>query len=56
MDDHGYSCNYFIYGAKCESVDISNASDEHAFYNSLAEKGVIGDVNAMFDYLMLVCQ
>lgn len=56
VDDYGYSYNYFIDEASYEIVDLSNVSDEYAFYNSLAEEGVIGDVNAMFDYLMFVCQ
>lgn len=56
VDDYGYSYNYFIDEADYEIVDLSAVSDEYAFYNSLAEDGVIGDVNAMFDYLMFVCQ
>ena len=56
VDDYGYSYNYFIDDASYEIVDLSAVSDEYAFYNSLAEDGVIGDVNAMFDYLMFVCQ
>ena len=56
VDDYGYSYNYFIDDASYEIVDLSAVSYEYAFYNSLAEDGVIGDVNAMFDYLMFVCQ
>lgn len=56
VDDYGYSYNYFIDKASYEIVDLSSVSDEYAFYTSLAEDGVIGDVNAMFDYLMFVCQ
>lgn len=56
VDDYGYSYNYFIDEASYEIVDLSSVSDEYAFYTSLAEDGVIGDVNAMFDYLLFVCQ
>ena len=31
-------------------------SREYSLYQSLAADGVIADVNAMFDYLMFVCQ
>ena len=37
-------------------MDLSSVSREYALYQSLAEDGVIADVNAMFDYLMFVCQ
>lgn len=55
-DDYGYNYNYYIDGARCETVDLSSVSQEYALYQSLAEDGVIADVNAMFDYLMFVCQ
>ena len=55
-DDYGYEYNYRIVDATCEVVDLSNVSREYALYQSLAEDGVIADVNAMFDYLMFVCQ
>lgn len=56
VDDYGYSYNYYIDGASYQVVDLSNVSEEYALYYSLAEDGVISDVNAMFDYLMFVCQ
>lgn len=56
VDDYGYSYNYFIDDAQYEILDLSNISQEYALYQSLAEEGIIGDVNAMFDYLSFVCQ
>ena len=55
-DDYGYEYNYRVVDAKYEIVDLSKVSEEYALYQSLAEDGVIADVNAMFDYLMFVCQ
>ena len=56
VDDYGYSYNYYIDDASYTTVDLSSVSQEYALYQSLAEDGVIADVNAMFDYLMFVCQ
>ena len=56
VDEYGYSYNYYIDDASCTAVDLSSVSQEYALYQSLAEDGVIADVNAMFDYLMFVCQ
>ena len=56
VDDYGYSYNYYIDDASYTAVDLSSVSQEYALYQSLAEDGVIADVNAMFDYLMFVCQ
>ena len=55
VDDYGYSYNYYIEDASYAAVDLSSVSQEYALYQSLAEDGVIADVNAMFDYLMFVC-
>ena len=55
-DEYGNTYNYRIVDAQCEVVDLSQVSAEYATYQSLAEDGVIADVNAMFDYLMFVCQ
>ena len=55
-DEYGYAYNYRIVDAKYETVDLSEVSSDYALYQSLAEDGVIADVNAMFDYLMFVCQ
>lgn len=55
-DDYGYSYNYYIDDASYVAVDLSSVSQEYALYQSLAEDGVIADVNAMFDYLMFICQ
>ena len=55
-DDYGYEYNYRIIDARYEIVNLSEVSREYALYQSLAEDGVIADVNAMFDYLMFVCQ
>ena len=55
-DEYGYTYNYRVVDAKCEVVDLSAVSEEYALYQSLAEDGVIADVNAMFDYLLFVCQ
>lgn len=55
-DDYGYTYNYRIVDAACEIVDLSQVSEEYALYQSLAEDGVIADVNAMFDYLLFVCE
>lgn len=56
VDDYGYSYNYYIDDASYVAVDLSSVSQEYALYQSLAEDGVIADVNAMFDYLMFICQ
>lgn len=56
VDDYGYSYNYRIVDAKYEVVDLSGVSQEYALYQSLAADGVIGDINAMFDYLLFLCQ
>ena len=56
VDGYGYTYGYYIDGARYETVDLSNVSREYSLYQSLAEDGVIADVNAMFDYLMFVCQ
>ena len=56
VDDYGYSYNYYIDDASYAAVDLSSVSQEYALYQSLAEDGVIADVNAMFDYLMFICQ
>lgn len=55
-DEYGYTYNYRIVNATSETVDLSSVSAEYALYQSLAEDGVIADVNAMFDYLLFVCQ
>ena len=54
-DDYGYEYNYRIVDAKYEIVDLSQVSEDYALYQSLAEDGVIADVNAMFDYLLFTC-
>ena len=55
-DDYGYTYNYRIADAGYEVVDLSQVSSDYATYQSLAEDGVIADVNSMFDYLLFVCQ
>lgn len=55
-DEYGYTYNYRIVDAKSETVDLSQVSADYAMYQSLAEDGVIADVNSMFDYLLFVCQ
>ena len=56
IDDYGYSYNYRIVDAKYEIVDLSNISAEYALYQSLAADGVTAEINAMFDYLLFLCQ
>ena len=55
-DEYGYTYNYRIADADYEVVDLSQISSDYAMYQSLAEDGVIADVNGMFDYLLFVCQ
>ena len=55
-DEYGYTYNYRVVDAKYEVVDLSSVSADYAMYQSLAEDGVIADVNGMFDYLLFVCQ
>ena len=55
-DEYGYEYNYRLVDATYEIVDLSEVSEEYALYQSLAEDGVIADVNAMFDYLLFVCE
>ena len=56
VDEYGYTYNYRIVDAKYQIVDLSEVSSDYAIYQSLAEDGVIGDINAMFDYLLFICQ
>lgn len=55
-DDFGYVYNYRIVDARYETVDLSEVSAQYAMWQTLAESGVVADVNAMFDYLLFVCQ
>jgi len=55
-DEYGYTYNYRIVDAKYETVDLSRVSPDYALYQSLAEDGVVSDINGMFDYLMFICQ
>ena len=55
-DEYGYTYNYRIVDATYEAVDLSKVSSEFALYQSLAEDGVIADINSMFDYLLFVCE
>lgn len=55
-DEYGYTYNYRLVDASCETVDLSKVSDDYALYAALAGDGVIADVNAMFDYLLFTCQ
>ena len=55
-DEYGYTYNWRIADAGYEVVDLSQVSSDYAMYQSLAEDGVIADVNSMFDYLLFVCQ
>ena len=55
-DEYGYTYNYRIVDAAYETVDLSQVSADYALYQSLAEDGVIADVNGMFDYLLFTCQ
>ena len=55
-DEYGYEYNYRIVDAKYEIVDLSQVSEAYALYESLAEDGVIADINSMFDYLLFTCQ
>ena len=54
-DEYGYEYNYRLVDASYEIVDLSEVSEDYALYQSLAEDGVVADVNSMFDYLMFVC-
>ena len=55
-DEYGYTYNYRVVDASYETVDLSSVSSDYALYMSLAEDGVIADVNSMFDYLLFICQ
>ena len=55
-DDYGYEYNYRLVDATYEIVDLSEVSEDYALYQSLAEAGMIADVNAMFDYLLFTCE
>ena len=55
-DEYGYAYNYRLVDASYEIVDLSEVSEDYALYQSLAEDGVIADVNAMFDYLLFTCE
>ena len=55
-DEYGYVYNYRIVDASCETVDLSAVSENYALWQTIAADGVVGEINAMFDYLMFVCQ
>ena len=54
-DEYGYEYNYRIVDASYQTVDLSSVSEEYALYQNLASDGVTADINAMFDYLMFMC-
>lgn len=54
-DAYGYEYNYRIVDAELETVDLSEISNEYALWQSIASDGVVGDINAMFDYLYFIC-
>ena len=54
-DDFGYSYNYRIVDAACETVDLSEVSEEYALWQSIASDGVVAEITSMLDYLYFVC-
>lgn len=55
-DDFGYTYNYRIVDATCETVDLGEVSEEYALWQSIASDGVVTEVNRMLDYVYFVCQ
>ena len=55
-DEYGYVYNYRIVNASCEAVDLSIVSENYALWQTIASDGIVGEINAMFDYLYFVCQ
>ncbi len=55
-DDFGYEYNYRIVDAEYQVLDLSELSGEYKLWYSIAEDGLVADINQMFDYLYFVCQ
>ena len=55
-DEYGYTYNYRIADARLAVVDLSKVSEDYAIYQSLAEDGVIAEIDNMFNYLLFICQ
>ena len=54
-DEFGYTYNYRIVDAACEEIDLSTVSDSYKLWQAIASDGIVGEVNAMFDYLHFIC-
>jgi len=55
-DEYGYTYNYRIVDAAYETVDLSQVSSDYALWQSIAQDGIVGEVNSLFDYLYFICQ
>lgn len=55
-DDYGYVYNYRVENATYEIVDLSSVSAEYAIWRSVAQDGVVAEINSMFDYLYFLSQ
>ncbi|MBR4442315.1 MAG: hypothetical protein IKS52_03470 [Clostridia bacterium] len=55
-DEYGYVYNYRIVDASYEAVDLSAVSENYALWQTIASDGIVGEINAMFDYLYFLCQ
>jgi len=55
-DDYGYQYGYRLVDAELEVVDLGEVSEEYALWQSIASDGVVGEINAMFDYLYFACR
>lgn len=54
-DEYSYEYNYRLVDATYEIISLSTVSEEYALWSSLAADGVVGDINAMFDYVFFLC-
>lgn len=56
VDEYGYIYNYRIVDATYEVFDLAGVSSDYALWYSIAEDGIVAEINGMFDYLFFVCQ
>ena len=55
-DDFGYVYNYRIVDATSQVIDLGELTGEYRLWYSIAEDGLVADINTMFDYLYFLCQ
>ena len=54
-DDYGYEYTYRIVDAVCEPIDLGTVSEDYALWVSIAEDGLVADLNRMLDGVYFCC-